>query len=42
MCFASWMISDAVCDAEILLADVIHVQLNSILKINVKDVIVSQ
>jgi hypothetical protein len=23
MCFASWMISDAVCDAEILLADVI-------------------
>jgi hypothetical protein len=24
MCFASWMISDAVCDAKILLADVIH------------------
>ena len=23
MCFASWMISDAVCDAEIFLADVI-------------------
>jgi hypothetical protein len=24
MCFASWMISDAVCDAEIFLADVIE------------------